>query len=177
MRIWVKGIFFLSAYFPLFLILTILNPSNPYLLALFLFNFIVSSVSWISLINSSRRINSHEFRIITSENKLIDSLNYLIPYLISFMEFEPKVPQLIALLILLTILFIIYADTNLIFVNPMLAFFGYRIFLVEVEDISSPLDFTQKFSILLLSKRSKEHKKGIMIKTKRLTEDFHYEVR
>jgi hypothetical protein len=67
------------------------------------------------------------------DNKAKDALSYLIPYIISFASFDlAKWQDIGSLFILLAIVFVISMHSELIYINPMLYIFKYRVYDVEV---------------------------------------------
>ena len=132
MRFWVKVGLFLSSYFPLFLILAIKNWFNCYMTLILI---IVSTYSlvWIGIISISKKWTVESYNVLKVENRTQESLNYLIPYIISFIGFDlNKWQDWGVLAILLAILFVVYLNSDLLYVNPMLLFFKYKIYKIEV---------------------------------------------
>lgn len=153
MRIWVKIGLFLSSYIPLFLILFIKNWFNLYLTILFIFVTIYSLV-WIILLNILKKDTSESFTVIKSKNKTKESLEYLIPYIISFIGFDfSKWQDWSSLFILLTILLVVYLNSDLIYTNPMLSFFKFKLFQIEICKPVIDCEKT-KSNILLLTKKN-----------------------
>lgn len=140
MRLLVQLGLFLSAYLPLFLILAIKNWFNEItiilLLAVFLYSFIWFLILWI------RKNDTTDSFIVTSvENRSKDALTYLVPYIIAFVSFDmTKWQDLTALFVLLVILFVVYVNSDLLYINPLLAFFKYQIYSVEVRKTAAGCD-------------------------------------
>jgi hypothetical protein len=75
------------------------------------------------------------------ENKSKDALTYLVPYIIAFISFDmTKWQDLTALFVLLILLFAVYVNSDLLYINPLIALFGYQIYQVEVKKIASGCD-------------------------------------
>jgi len=126
MRFWVKIGLFLSAYLPLFLILTIKNWFNWYMVGI-LCLVIVYSCVWFLLIRIVKRETAEPYKIAGMNDKTKDTLTYLIPYIIAFVGFDLNSWQnLTALLILMVILFAVYMNSDLLYFNPLLSMFGYK---------------------------------------------------
>ncbi len=155
MRLWVKVGLFLSSYLPLFLILVIKNWFNIYMTILIAIISLICLLIWISIIKISKKGTAEAYKVLKSEDKTKESLNYLIPYIISFIGFDlNKWQDWGALIILLTILFVVYLNSDLLYINPILSFFRYKIFSVEVYKPVIGSEGT-KFEILLLTKKNR----------------------
>lgn len=132
MKLWVKIGLFLSSYLPLFLILAIKNWFDSRMVLILIFVSMYSLV-WIIIINNSKEGTSESYRVIKAKDKSHESLNYIIPYIISFIGFDlNKWQDWSALGILLLMLFMIYLNSELLYINPMLSLFNYRIYSVKV---------------------------------------------
>lgn len=133
MRFWVKIGLFLSAYLPFFLILAIKNWFNWYVLGILLFAIIYSCV-WFLVIRNIKKETAEPYKIADMYDKTKDTLTYLIPYVIAFLGFDLTSWQdFTALLILLIIVFAVYMNSDLLYFNPLLSMFGYRIYQIKVE--------------------------------------------
>lgn len=150
MRFWVKLGLFLSAYLPLFLILAIKNwydvTATNILLIVCLYSFIWFLIIWVR-----KKETTDLFKVVRVENKSKDALTYLVPYIISFISFDmTKWQDLTALFILLVLLFAVYVNSDLLYINPLLALFSYQIYQVEVRKVASGSD-VKKWDITVLS--------------------------
>jgi hypothetical protein len=64
-----------------------------------------------------------------------DLMNYSIPYLISFFSVDFGKPQdILAFLLFMALLFVLTVKTHSIFINPVLAIWGYGLFAIEFEE-------------------------------------------
>lgn len=134
MRLWVKLGLFLSAYLPLFLILVIKHWYDVRLVILFVAVLVYSGV-WLVLIFYSKKGNSTDYRVVQAENRTKESMNYIIPYIIAFLTVDiDKWQDCLSIIILLLILFIIYIHSELLYVNPILTLFKYRIFEIHAYE-------------------------------------------
>jgi hypothetical protein len=168
MRFWVKIGLFLSAYLPLFLILAIKNWFNLYATAIFLFVALYSCI-WFFIIWVVKKETTDSFKIISVENKTKDALTYLVPYIISFIGFDlNRWQDLTSLFILLVILFAVYAKSDLLYINPLLALFGYQVYRVEVKKIAAGCD-DKKWDITVLT--SEKMKVGDDIEVRDLSDN------
>lgn len=132
---WVKLLLFISAYTPLLLIFVLRYVDFPSIC----FWFFVSSILlinliWIPIFKIAKGWPITEFTVEKSMNRTSDALDYIVAYIIIFLGFQFRVWQDIAtIIILLIVIFFIYIHSNLIFINPILNIFGYKIHDVEVQ--------------------------------------------
>lgn len=150
MRLLVKLGLFLSAYLPLFFILAIKNWYNItaiiILLIVVLFSFI-----WFLLIWVRKKETTDSFNVVGIENKSKDALTYLVPYIIAFISFDmTKWQDLTALFVLMLLLFAVYVNSDLLYINPLLALFSYQVYQVEVRKVAAGCD-EKKWEITILS--------------------------
>jgi uncharacterized membrane protein (DUF373 family) len=145
-------VLFLSSYSPLFLILALKNvdreawetPGRSFLamlldsfppFALVLIAVVLVSSAWlyIFLRSAPSRIQRSKWDTTSvAKHKTGDSLNYIITYIIPFLGFSiDNFWDIAAVGILLIVVGVIYVNSNLLYVNPMLSLFGYRIFEVD----------------------------------------------
>ncbi len=154
MKLWIKGGLFLSAYLPLFLILMIKNWYNPITVAVFL-GVLLYSFVWFLLIWYIQKSTSESFSVIKVEDKTKELLAYLVPYIISFITINfSDLRDTISLGVLLVILFVVYINSDLLFVNPLLSFFYFKIYAAEVckttvgcEDVTNTITLITKRTI------------------------------
>ena len=138
----IRIMLFISSYFPLALIFCIflLDKQRPWsigehtwalvslligltgLLCLYLY------FRWIA----PRRPVFHE-RIATLERRDGDVMSYIASYLIPFVAFPlDNWQQVATILIFLAVLMVIYVNSNMIYINPMLNLFGYHLYEVTL---------------------------------------------
>ena len=165
MRFWAKIALFLSAYFPLFLILTIKNYPGVDLIPILTLIIGISMLVWGLILCDSKKSSGEYYKILKVENKTHESLNYLAPYIVPFLNFDlTKYQDVIVLFIFLLIIFVVYMSSDLIYTNPVLAFVKCKIYRVKVCK-SNNCENSQR-TILLLSKNSKfELNKKIRLKS------------
>jgi hypothetical protein len=167
MRDWVKWALFANAYTPFFLILLIrdLQPGawppqgSPsarhafwHLFGMPFFSWpvlallIVSNLALLLFLRGAFLAPDPLPAFTTSTSKAADSLNYIVTYIIPFLDFD-KHKDVMPLLILLVVIGVIYVHSNLLATNPMLSFFGYRLYELSSEG---------KDSFLLITKKSRQ---------------------
>lgn len=139
-RLWLALIIFLSAYAPLALLFAIRDFdidikwfSHPRFVCV---SFAVAFVSVLFLFKAMSSVKG-QFPVTVSRVSLrsSDLMNYSIPYLISFVSVDfGKVQDVLALLLFMTLLFLLTLKTQSIFINPVLAFQGWGLYEVEFEE-------------------------------------------
>lgn len=148
MRFWVKIGLFLSAYLPLFLILAIKNWLNIYAVSIFVLVALYSCV-WFLMIWVVKKETVDLYHVVSVEDKTKDALTYLVPYIIAFIGFDMNRWQdLTALFILMIILFAVYVNSDLLYINPLLSMFGYQVYQIEVQKVAGFNDLKWEITIL-----------------------------
>ncbi len=126
----------------------------------FLFLILSIPVSFFCLWKIKREVENsdyNEFKIITLEDKTSDSLNYVVSYIIAFLSISlNNFIDLVAIFILLFTIATIYINSNLIYINPVLNWFGYIVLKVTYYD-----DFEkQNKDIILITHNREKIKEG-----------------
>lgn len=151
LNIFIKIFLFLTAYYPLFLILFIQN-SN---LIDKIFKEGISSIKWMNFNDSliygliigliffillkifikfQSKSNTSQFRVIKIKDVSHETLNYILTYLIAFLSLKLNDPKdIISILILLFIIGIIYVNSNLLYINPFLQLLNYSIYELTIK--------------------------------------------
>ena len=163
MRLWVKLGLFFSSYLPLFLILAIRNWYNFYAIGILVFATVYSFV-WILLFFAANKGTAEKYKLLKIENKTQESLNYLVPYIISFIGFDlTNWQDLGSLFIMLLILAKIYLNSNLLYINPILLFFNYKIYQAKISSVSSQYNNSVS-EILLITKENIKVNNDLILK-------------
>jgi len=126
---------FLSSYFPLFIIFSIQNYSThgfkaliPAIIGIVSLTGLAIFLRWAS--NSSPR----SITVSSIQRKDAEVMAYIASYLIPFMGLDfSKVENLISLLVFFFILMVIYINSNLIHINPMLNLASYHVYEIETD--------------------------------------------
>jgi hypothetical protein len=158
MKFLVKIGLFLSAYIFLFLILTIKN--YPILNLWPFLGLIVGycMIIWALVLIDTKSDGGDYYNVLKVDNRTHESLNYLAPYLVAFLNFDlTKGQDLAVLMLFLFLIFVVYLKSDLIYTNPILALLGVNIFRIEVCEYPNICEETKK-SILVLSKDDKIRK-------------------
>ncbi len=132
--LFVRCLLFVSSYFPLTLIFGFLLWEKHLLLASIMLFIGVSGLVVLLLyfrLIAPRRAQSHE--MITELNPHDgDVLSYVASYLVPFVSFDLTGTQLWAVIVFLAVLLIIYVNSNMIYINPMLNVLGYHLYEVKI---------------------------------------------
>jgi hypothetical protein len=162
MSLLIKVGLFLSAYLPLFAILAVKNWYDLLTFALLLGACLYSFV-WFLLIWYTQKSTYESWTVIKIEDKSKDSLAYLIPYIISFMTVNVgDVRDMASLGILLIILFAVYINSDLLFVNPLLSFLNFKIYTAEVRKNLVGVESTSNI-ITLITRNSIKPSDNILV--------------
>ena len=183
MRTWLKWILFANAYTPFFLILLIRDFKagawplkdagavwqvfgTPWLSWLLIAVILLSNLALILFLKGFFLAYEPLPQFKNATSKAGDSLNYIVTYIIPFLEFDTT-KDFLPLLILLTVIGVIYVHSNLLATNPMLSLCGYRVYELSKESNES---------FLLIARKSRnEIKPGIPVI--QVTDDIYLEVR
>jgi hypothetical protein len=132
---------FLSSYFPLFLIFAIQNYKLYYTASLLL--ALIGLISILCLLWQFRTVQEFgpvTLRVDRVNSRDSDLMSYIVTYIVPFMAIRfDSFETLLSLVILFFMIAVIYVNSNMIFVNPMLSLFGYHIFEIESDGCSHSL--------------------------------------
>jgi len=129
-------VLFFSSYSPLFLILAVRNLDKT-----MIGSAILVGISLLSLLFLGRFMNSakHQalFHVTVTRVESRDSevMAYIVTYLIPFLGISVSdFVDAVSLSIMLGLIAVLYVRSNLIYINPILGLWGYRLFEVETEN-------------------------------------------
>jgi hypothetical protein len=131
-----RFLLFLSSYFPLALIFFLLFfNQRPWLAASILFVGTVGLLGMAVYLRYAQRIGAFKVNLAGIQRRDGDAMSYIVSYVIPFMS----VPfsgweQGVALSIFFVVLGILYVNSNMIHINPMLNLGGYHLYEVTLED-------------------------------------------
>lgn len=177
MKIFAKIMLFISAYTPLFLIIIMKNYpqlADLYVNWAFLEIIILIVIALIIIISNLfllfylfgivKSRSTRTFEVKSSINKTSDTLNYLLPYIIGLIGFNITLLQdLISLAILLFIVFVVYINSNLILMNPLLNALGFKFYGLELKNGDNIIVITKKDIKNNISINPKRIDKGLYI--------------
>jgi hypothetical protein len=131
-----RVLLFFSSYFPLFLIIGILAFSKSWIATVVI---ILSDIFFIfalwQYLRACKRTHQRSFITLRDYHQRdSEAMSYIASYVVPFASFSLDViPQLLALAIFILMLLVLYVNSNMIYVNPMLNLMGYHLYEIEVE--------------------------------------------
>ncbi len=139
-RLFTAIVLFISAYSPLFIILAVKDfdfksshLKHPFAVYILL-AFTILSLFLLFLSVKLLRRGTMPVEVININNRSVDLINYTIPYILSFFGFDLSKPgDVISLSIFLFILLLLTLKTQSVFLNPILALFGYGLYDLEYK--------------------------------------------
>jgi len=153
----IKWVLFLIAYYPLFLILLIKNSSLlDRLIGLNFSSFtfkelndpiiygvgigIIFLILIKFFIKFQTNSNTMQYKIISFKDVSHETLNYVLTYIIGFLSLNLcNLKDILCILILLSVIGIIYINSNLLYINPVLQLFGFSIYKLNVSKNNSDI--------------------------------------
>lgn len=165
----IRWILFFIAYYPLFLILLIQNSKlidrvfnwnfvNFKFIELndtFIWGVILGLITFVIIIVFLRfqsNTNTIQYKIISIKDISHETLNYILTYLIAFLSLDMNNPKIILCIgILLFIIGVIYINSNMLYVNPILQLLGFSIYELMVTRNNT----NDKCKIITISKIEK----------------------
>ena len=131
----IRCLLFTSSYFPLAVIYCFLLWEKHLLWAILILLVGISGLIILLLyffLIVPRRQVSHE--TVASLNRHDgDVLSYVTSYLLPFVSLDLTSSQVWAVLVFFAVLLIIYVNSNMIYINPMLNVFGYHLYEITIE--------------------------------------------
>lgn len=130
----IRCLLFISSYFPLTVIFGILLWEKHVLWASIILLIGISGLILLFLyfvLIAPRRAKSHE-TITELDRHDGDVLSYVASYLVPFVSLDLTGAQLWAVIVFLAVLLIIYVNSNMIYINPMLNIAGYHLYEVKI---------------------------------------------
>jgi hypothetical protein len=132
----IRFLLFLSSYFPLALIFFFLFFNHrPRLAASILSVGTLGLIGMAIYLRYAQKIGAFKVKVAAVQRRDGDAMSYIVSYVIPFMS----VPfsgweQGVALSIFFVVLSILYVNSNMIHINPMLNLAGYHLYEVTLED-------------------------------------------
>lgn len=132
----IRMFFFASSYLPLFVILALRNWSIYtnmciMLLALGGLSIVALGVFW----SKARKQTVVTIRIAKSSPNNAEAMSYIVTYIIPFLDLDLEKPgTALSLAVFFLMLAVIYVQSNMIHINPLLNLMGWFIYEVETEE-------------------------------------------
>lgn len=127
---------FLSSYFPLCVIFSIVFYNKNYWIALtVLLAGFIGLLGTLFYLRYAQRFNAMKIAVKGHQRKDGEAMSYILTYLVPFVVLpSDNWQKMVSLGVFFFVLALLYINTNMIHVNPMLNIFGYRIYEVSLED-------------------------------------------
>jgi hypothetical protein len=132
--LFVRCLLFISSYFPLTVIFGILLWEKHLLWAIIILLIGISGLIVLFLyfaLIAPRRAKSHE-TVTELDRHDGDVLSYVASYLVPFVSLDLTGAQVWAVIVFLAVLLIIYVNSNMIYINPMLNILGYHLYEIKI---------------------------------------------
>lgn len=157
-----KIVLFLSSYIPLFICFIIILWGIPfkeemirYIIAVIISLIILVSVALLWIVFQKTGVGVKKFYIRNVENKTDFIYSYILPY---FLALIPLITSnninfwcnLVLIVFLFVIIFAVYVNSDLLLLNPILTLFGYKYYIVTIEDIDGK---NHVRNVIVLSKK------------------------
>jgi hypothetical protein len=134
--LFVRSMLFVSSYFPLTLIFSIFLFDKQRLWAVIILLVGLSGLLIMLLyflLIAPRRAVLHE-EVAELHRRDGDVMSYIASYLIPFVTFPfSSWEQMAAIIVFMVVLMIVYVNSNMIYINPMLNLIGYHLYEVTLE--------------------------------------------
>ncbi|GHO56069.1 hypothetical protein [Ktedonobacter robiniae] len=137
----VRCMLFFSSYFPLMLIFSILlwRSNLPWALSILILALFSLLVTFLFIGMRKSRGGVSQAKITGVEKRDENVVSYIATYLIPFVTFPLATPeQAAAILILVAVLLILYVNSNMIYVNPMLNLVGWHLYSITINTDQVP---------------------------------------
>jgi hypothetical protein len=133
----IRWMLFISSFFPLTVIFGILFATQEPILAgaVVLVGLLGLTITLIYVFGFSRRVAPIQGKIVERQEKGSDVMGYIAGYIVPFATFPLSGwQQIAAFLVFVFVLGIVYVNSEMIRVNPILNLLGYRLYEVKVEN-------------------------------------------
>lgn len=137
----VRSLLFLSSYFPLALIFFLLFIGQQPIWAIVVLTIGTAGLIMLLLyfFQFARRLAPIQERIVGLHTRDGETMSYIASYIIPFVAIPfGGWQQALALLIFVLVLGIVYVNSNMIHINPMLNLMGYHLYEITVEHSGEP---------------------------------------
>lgn len=163
MGLLLKIILFLCAYSPLLSILLILwLPEISWCgILICLIPLLIAPLFGCFIFYKNKVESGQQSCIVHSiTDKTHDVISYIVPYILSLISLQIQdIRGLIIIIILLILLYAVYANSPMIYINPLLSLLGYRIYQVELTDKED----SKPHEVMLISKGMLKKDQGIKV--------------
>jgi hypothetical protein len=173
-RRWVLWALFLSSYTPLFFLVAVRSIGSSKILTIASGALTIGGLAGtILFLYAVKDKTPGQFQLIDVENRDPDVTAYAATYLLPFLTvFSGTWQDLLSLAAFVLILGVVYVRSRLIYVNPLLALFGYRLWrVIPITDGAPNPPAVTPWPCFLLTRKD-QVKKGQRIEAWRATSDL-----
>ena len=150
-----RALLFLSSYAPVFLILALKSHGDSFALFRLSVALLIGAVIGILIFwGIAKRHNPQEMVVLTVQSRDADLAGYLVGYLLPFVgAVAVDWQDVLAFILFFVFVGIIYVNSRMIYVNPLLALAGYHLYEVQATTDLKKRDATYLTPQFLVSKR------------------------
>jgi hypothetical protein len=127
---------FLSSYFPLAVIVAIVfHERNRWIALGFLLAGLLGVLGTLAYLRYARTLGAVRVQVKGHQRKDGEAMGYILTYLAPFVVLpSARWEEVVSLIVFFLVLALLYINSNMIHVNPMLNILGYRIYELSMED-------------------------------------------
>jgi len=153
-RRYLKPLLFFSSYVPLILIFSIRYYKTFRYFTIFgIVVSIILSIILLSAMKSTKKLNTMGITLSKISYKSSDLLAYMFSYIFPFLNFKlERYIDMLSLGFFFIMLAIVYINLNIIYINPMLSLFGYKIFEIADEKNNTFVLITKRGKLIVGNK-------------------------
>lgn len=135
-NVFARFILFLSSYIPLWVIFAIITLQTLRDVSLgFMALTVLSLIGTTAFFRSVQRFEGIEMPVGVIRRKDSDTMSYIASYIIPFAATAfDNITQVVALGVFLFVLCVVYVNSSMIHINPLLSLMGYNLYEIEDED-------------------------------------------
>lgn len=140
-NVFARFLLFLSSYIPLWVIFAVITvKEHAYVASGFACLAVLSFLGMIFFLRQVQSLSGVKISIGTVRRQDSETMSYIASYVVPFAATSlDQFEQVVSLGIFLFVLCIIYVNTSMIHINPILSALGYRLF--EIEEASGGAQF------------------------------------
>jgi hypothetical protein len=148
------ALLFLSSYSPVFLLLALRSYDRSCIVFWLAVALLVLSLAALGVFfRSARRKAAYEVTVVKVEYRTADVAAYVVTYLLPFLGvFGEGWRDVLALGLFIALIGVIYVNSGMLYVNPILALLGYHLLLVRATTLAQPRDADDLLPQYLLTK-------------------------
>lgn len=147
--IFIRWMLFFSSYFPLTVILLILFVTQNPKLAWISFSIGTFGLLFTLIyFGISLKAAPIQVKVVERQEKEGDVMGYIASYIVPLVTFPLNGwQQILTLLVFILVLGVIYTNSSMIRINPMLSFLGYRLYEITVEGSTDAYSLLSRHNI------------------------------